>query len=512
MSKRLTNIANQLKSKEISLEALEATMGDIRELREGGHNVIGKNTTSGRVYYIPREDEGQDPEKARFALLTEAIQAVGLHGSIAEASRALGIPRSTLSDRYNTAIKEGMLNKESPDKKSKTKITTKKNSITIDYSGVEIKTANQLIEDANVDLNEWEIAETIVNNWEVGGKMHQGQELHKSGKDKVVTQWKPQKLWKTGLRQIKIRLRRIPDARIAMESVIRRLENNSPITPYKHSKKFKIADSRKALEIAIMDPHFGMLCFEGSSDHSWSMDQCEGMVMWALEALIRKAEKLGPIEEIIFPFGNDFLHTDNLSHTTTAGTPQPEMLPYHKVYERAEELAVRMVLRMAEVAPVKVYQIPGNHDQQSSYTLGRFLRAYFRRDENVDVDAGPETYKFHRYGTNLIGFEHGHSIAPIRLAALMANEAKEDWAETTYREWHLGDQHRKGSSKPSTFEEQGVSVEYLPGLTPPNEWHKRKSFNYQKRGATAYLWDYNTGQSARLQVNINGYTGKPTGQ
>jgi hypothetical protein len=31
------------------------------------------------------------------------------------------------------------------------------------------------------------------------------------------------------------------------------------------------------------------------------------------------------------------------------------------------------------------------------------------------------------------------------------------------------------------MEEQGGSVEYLPGLTPPNEWHRIKSFNWQKR-------------------------------
>ena len=57
-----------------------------------------------------------------------------------------------------------------------------------------------------------------------------------------------------------------------------------------------------------------------------------------------------------------------------------------------------------------------------------------------------------------------------------------------------------------------MSVEYLPSLTPPNEWHRRKSFNWQKRGAMAYVWDYYTGPTARLQVNLNSYTGQPTGE
>ena len=125
--------------------------------------------------------------------------------------------------------------------------------------------------------------------------------------------------------------------------------------------------------------------------------------------------------------------------------------------------------------------------------------------ERVEVVADASPYKFHQYGVNLIGFEHGHSITPIRLAALMANECPEGWlaSKDGYREWHIGDQHRKGSAKPSVMEEQGVSVEFLPGLTPPNEWHRLKSFNYQKRGSMAFVWDKKAGPIARLQVNVN---------
>jgi hypothetical protein len=510
MSKNRNAILTKLTQKSYSLNELGITMSVIRELRNDGYNIIGKNTNFGRVYYIPKSD---DSEKTRYSLLIEAKEAVAQYGSINAAAKVLGIARSTLHGRYQTAIKEGVYDQENDGKpREKLKVTSNTKGITIDYCGAKIKTPEQLILDAGVDLDIWEIAETVINNWEVGGKIHQGQEIHRDTTGKITSQWKPQKLWKTGLRQIKIRLRKIPDERIALKSILDRIEANSPIVRKIQRPKIKKSSPRRCLEISIMDPHFGMKCYNGSSDHEWDMDQCEQTIMWALDALIEHGLKFEPIEEIVFPFGNDFLHADNLSHTTTAGTLQPEMLSYHKVYERAEELAVSMVQRLAEIAPVKVYQIPGNHDQQSSYTLGRFLKAYFKNNENIDVDAGPETYKFHRYGTNLIGFEHGHNIAPIRLAAVMANEAIKHWGETTYREWHLGDQHRKGSSKPVTFEEQGVSVEYLPGLTPPNEWHKKKSFNYQKRGATAYVWDYHTGPTARLQINFNSYTGLPTGQ
>jgi len=162
-----------------------------------------------------------------------------------------------------------------------------------------------------------------------------------------------------------------------------------------------------------------------------------------------------------------------------------------------------MVMRTRKIAKkLYIYQVPGNHSRMADFTLANILKAYFRNDPNIIIDASSSPYKFHRFGTTLIGYEHGHSVSAIRLAALMANERKKDWAETEYREFHLGDQHRKGSSKPAAFEEQGVSIEYIPGLTSPNEWHRLKAFNHQKRGAMAFVYDYDTGPVARFQHNI----------
>lgn len=62
-------------------------------------------------------------------------------------------------------------------------------------------------------------------------------------------------------------------------------------------------------------------------------------------------------------------------------------------------------------------------------------------DANVTVDASASPYEFLHYGVNLIGFDHGHSIRQaVRPAALMANECRQAWSQTVYREWHLGDQ------------------------------------------------------------------------
>jgi hypothetical protein len=293
------------------------------------------------------------------------------------------------------------------------------------------------------------------------------------------------------------------------EDLIAELRGASPVVPAIHSFSRDNGKPRRMLEISVMDPHIGLYCFPPGADAYYDIDLAEKLYMWAVKELSIIGAGYGDIEEILFPIGNDFLHGEMMAvdgkgvHATSAGTPQPEMISWHEVYKRGAAIMRQAITYLSHIAPVTVLQVPGNHDRYGSYTFGILMDAYFENNENVTVDCSPSPYKFKHYGVNLIGFEHGHSVSQIRLAALMANECSDVWNQTKYREWHLGDQHRKGSAKPSVLEEQGVSVEFLPSITAPNEWHRLKSFNWQKRGAMGWLWDYDTGPLARLQVNID---------
>lgn len=430
-------------------------------------------------------------------------RALAARGNIDGLSREINIPRSTI---FNRLKKSGFLSRlraelgDSPQNtnvkaaaKEKVNIQEKGSVTEIDYLGEQIQTYEELIAKSGIDTSLFEVERVITNVWEQAGSKADGG------------------LYKTGLRQIKVILRRKRDEKIAIERLLHRLSQNGPVRSKIKYPKAKTSKSRRALEISIMDPHLGMLCFKGESDQSWDLDKCAKLCMWTIDRLLERASVYGNFDEIVFPFGNDFMHHDNLMHTTTKGTLQPEGVSYYTVYQRAIELATAMVDRLAEVAPVRVLQISGNHDQVSSFSLGHVLRAHYRRDANVTVNVDPSPYKFWCYGVNLLGFDHGHHVNPIRLAALMANEVKDLWAKTCFREWHLGDQHRKGTGSPVVMEEQGVSIEYLPSLTPPNAWHRQKGFNWQKRGAMGFVWDHKEGPIARLPVNINSYTGRPIG-
>lgn len=348
-----------------------------------------------------------------------------------------------------------------------------------------IKTLDDLLKHMKVDLSVWQVERHIVNKWEVG--------INNEGAIKTEP-----------LFQVKAWLVRKCVEVQALQGLLAQITAKArPVVKSPRRLAPRPPNGSRSLEVCLMDIHMGLLCQYPEADARWSPEIAAATVMRGVEDLIALTRQFGPFDEIFLPFGNDFSHVDNIFHTTTAGTAQPEAISWHRMYIEAEALAIQIVERLRQEVPsVKIYEIPGNHSRMADFTLARVLKAYFRSQSDVTVDASASPYKFHRCGVNLIGYEHGHSVKPSTLVGLMANERRQDWAETHFREWHLGDKHRKGGV---TFEEQGVSIEYVPGITAGNEWHRLKAFNHCTRGAMAYVWDWKRGPLFRCQHNISQY-------
>ncbi len=370
-----------------------------------------------------------------------------------------------------------------------------------------LRTEKQLCEQCDVDLKEWEIERTQIGKWDQVAKTN----VRVIGNPQTPEGWN-RTLAATELWLVKIWLKKKQPDQRAFESILEQMKSHSlKVSKIKRGRRPK-GKPHRALEICIMDPHLGGQFYRPGSDCAWNMDECEKWFMWALEDLLVKAEPYAPFDKILWVFGNDYLHCDNFLGTTTAGTPQPEGVAYHVMYERGLKLAIATGDRLKGIAPLEIVQISGNHDRLSTFTLGHCLNCQFHADKNVQVEVNPDPYKFWSYGVNLIGLDHGHSKKLERLAGLMANETRlTHWSGARYCEWHLGDQHRKGSGRPTVFAEMGVGIEFLTGLTPANEWHRIKTYNWQPRGAVAYVWNKESGPEARLHSNIDSYTGKPMG-
>lgn len=430
------------------------------------------------------------------------------HSTIQDAlvriEKTLGIPRTALK----SYVEKETVRTEEPSKESGPRIRTTNTDFDIEkgMGRMHIESDSPIsIEDAllfaGFDHNNWVVTKVKVGGHQTPIRTRQGQDENKCWLPDI-----PIKVWCTvwGIEAKP----KYPEIKAA-ESILADMKKNSTKVPKIVRGKIQ-KSTRRALEVDFPDVHLGLRCFAPAADISYSPEEAVALVRSARDSLLETAcTKFGPFEEILWFFGHDWLHCDNLQHTTTQGTSQPESDSYQTIYRIGFDLAVETVNVLKEIAPVVVPVIPGNHDRVSCMTMGLALEAYFHNDENVTIDASTSPYKFWKYGVNLIGSDHGHSLKANRLASLMAAETRTTgWADAEYCEWHLGDQHRAGQGTPIKMEEQSVSIEYLPGLTAPNEWHRLKGFNSQKRCATGFIWGYNSGQEARLRAIVRPGTNK----
>lgn len=437
----------------------------------------------------------------------EILAALQLAGGVkAHAARTLGLPVQTYKDRLAAvdAEAEGAPNPDSI-RRAVRRLNVQYGSDTATIDGVSdrIETPEQAMADCGFDPLIWKVVGAEIGYYDQGMKLKTW-EVDDKGRKRTVEE-APHK---QQLKRIRVKLqRRITESsEQAIERLLQRIEDKSPKAPLiKLPKRTKV---RRAYEICIMDPHYNQIIHEREGDSYQTPDFMGRLIRTVNHELLEIGTATGPYEVIVAPIGNDLFHTDSVFNATTKGTPQPEAEALIPCVESGEEVIIDCIDDMLNYAPrVELFVIPGNHARLVEHLFGRIINAYYHHNPNVIVHADASPYKFWGYGCNLVGWDHGHSPKAIRLGPLMANEVPELWLASKYgwREWHLGDQHRKGSMSPMAMEEQGVSIEFIPGLTVPNAWHRINSFNWQKRAAQSYVWDYHTGLVHRHQVNVDRY-------
>lgn len=206
----------------------------------------------------------------------------------------------------------------------------------------------------------------------------------------------------------------------------------------------------------------------------------------AERALCGIMEKLArdPIDEIWFPIGHDLFNDDfrrDKIPATTRGTPQQSELDWRETYRETRRWLCRMTTSLlAEIAPVKVIIVPGNHDESKCFYLGDCLEVWAENDPNVTVDNSDAFRKYYEWGNCLFGMVH--SIRAADANAVMSQEAAHLWRERQYREWLIGHMHQaKNTSirvRPVDLDRQvdGLFVRTLPALSANDEWHAQNCY------------------------------------
>ena len=340
--------------------------------------------------------------------------------------------------------------------------------------GVRLETLDQFLAYYKVDLDVWEVERHVLNRYPVTVKDADG--------EPVVLHSFQLKAW--------LRLRKGKETLEELKGQI--LEDIAAASTYRPMPRPKV-DPEKMLVIEPVDAHLGALSWgqeTGGADYDLGI--ASRIYRDVVEGLLARAVVERPAK-IVFRLGDDYLHIDSARNQTTAGTPQDVDSRYKKVFRMGLDVARHCIARCAELAPTHVVVVCGNHDSQSTFSLGEVMAAEFRDHPRVTVESGLKQRTYVGWGTVLLCFTHGDKEVPRDLPHIMLREANAlgILAGTQVHEVHMGHLHRKRQMAQDEF--AGVRVRWLPSIKATDNWHAEKGYVMPVRAAEAHLYSKTRG-------------------
>jgi hypothetical protein len=249
------------------------------------------------------------------------------------------------------------------------------------------------------------------------------------------------------------------------------------------------------VEISLSDFHLAKRHIDG--DNSPSV-RCKRYFNAAV-SLVYDVKALYDIDRIVFPISNDFFHTDNFQHQTTAGTPQETIVDYAHEYELGFALLVDTIAMLKNVCKeVHVVLVQGNHDRTKSYYLAHALDIYFNADPNIYFDREHSVLKATMLGDTFIGYHHGNcKIEDLPLLFATHPDYSVMFGCSKYREVHTGDKHHYMAK-----EVKGVRIQQMPSLSGTDRWHQDNNFVHSVRAALALVYDKELGKISEFEFRL----------
>jgi hypothetical protein len=248
-------------------------------------------------------------------------------------------------------------------------------------------------------------------------------------------------------------------------------------------------DEQVIVVINLADLHLGKLVSEHETGERYNLKIAKERFLECIKTLTLRSYTLYGVKKIILSTLGDTLHTDNLKSTTTSGTYVESDTRASKVFETALEIiteAIDICKQFAE--EVEFININGNHCELSEQHLGVALKAYYRNDKSVKIDAEPKNRKYRLEGKNLLAWSHGDTNAN-NLPLTMATEQAEMWGKSNYRLMQLGHLH---TSKKKVYQSEdeinGVVVRHFSSLSGTDQWHDKNCYVGNTKKGTALIF------------------------
>lgn len=285
-----------------------------------------------------------------------------------------------------------------------------------------------------------------------------------------------------------------------IDAHFKKLDRTYRTPPVKHI----VRNGSMMAEVNLADLHVGKLAWHGDTPENYDYKIARDMFYQIINEAYQELQDK-PIEYITFVWSNDFFNSDTIDQTTTAGTRQDTDVRWQKLFNVGVEMLVSAVDMLSQIAPVKTFYTPSNHDEVNGYHALKYLEAWFRKDPNVEVNTDAYPRKYQLYGNTLIGYTHGDKEnskgtkeKASRLASLMPIEASELWSKSKFREFHAAHLH----SEQMIQEINGVIVRRISSPTAADTYHTTYGYLGAVRKAQVFIYDKERGLKQVINIPV----------
>lgn len=245
------------------------------------------------------------------------------------------------------------------------------------------------------------------------------------------------------------------------------------------------------------DPHFGMFAWGEESEADFDLKIAETSLCAAVDRLV---DTVPACEEALIINLGDFFHADNSAGRTQSGHILDTDTRWAKVL-RVGIKAIRQCIESAlsKHKHVSVINAIGNHDEHTAMFLSVALSNIYESEPRVTIIDNPTMKHYHRFGNNLFGVHHGHTIRMKDLPMQMAADRPKDWGETKHRFIFTGHIHHDSKIEESW---SGVVVESFRTLAPKDSYHAGRGYK-SARDMKSILFHKEFGEIERHTVNVD---------
>jgi hypothetical protein len=250
------------------------------------------------------------------------------------------------------------------------------------------------------------------------------------------------------------------------------------------------------LVVAIADLHYNLLSEKYSTGNEYNLEIAEDIFYHTINNVKNRVENR-KFKKVLFVIGNDFINADNLNGTTQKGTPQDNVNGWFNVVNKATQLIINGTDILTTIAPVDVLYVPSNHDLHTMFGIMQTVKAWYRNDENVNVDDSPLPRKYYRFGSILLALSHDMKIKDA--LQIITSEAKSLWSDSEHIICLLAHLHQA-----MVYEKQGyLEIMRLPTASGWSRWSNNQGYIQSEKKNQSFIVNRELGITDVMNTIIN---------